>query len=126
MPDGSKHSVLIVDDDAIVRAVIRRVLTSKGCSVLEAATLGLAVTAVQKFPVELVFLDIYLPDGNGLDAMARMFEIRPDLKVALISTDTSAFEHAHAKSDRVIDCIGKPFSPDRIERVLKDAFEDAA
>lgn len=125
MPDASKHAVLVVDDDPLVRAVIRRVLTAKGHSVLEAATLGLAVTAVQKFPVELVFLDIYLPDGNALDSLTRMFETRPELKIALISTDVTQFDLPQARNRQVVDCIGKPFSAERIERVLHAVFGGA-
>jgi DNA-binding NtrC family response regulator len=122
----AKHAVLVVDDDGLVRGVLRRILTTKGYQVFEAATLGLAVTAIEKFPVDLVFLDIYLPDGSGLDAMEKFFAVRPGLKVALISTDTSQFEMPQAKGAQVIDCIGKPLSPERIERVLHAVFGEAA
>jgi response regulator of citrate/malate metabolism len=77
---------------------------------------------VQKMPVDLVFLDIYLPDANGLDIMGKMFEYKPGLKIALISSDTTQFELPGAQGDAVVDCIGKPFSPERIERVLHHVF----
>jgi CheY-like chemotaxis protein len=120
----AKPSVLVVDDDGLIRGVLRKILSSKGCAVLEAATAGLAVTACQKFPVQLVFLDIYLPDANGLDIMTQMFESRPDLKVALISSDASQFDLPQARHEHIVDCIGKPFSPDRIVRVLHSVFPE--
>lgn len=118
----AKPSVLVVDDDNLIRGVLRKLLTMRGCAVLEAANAALAVTACQKFPVQLVFLDIYLPDANGLDIMAQMFVSRPQLKVALISSDTTQFDLPQAQHEHIVDCIGKPFSPDRIERVLHTVF----
>lgn len=118
----AKPSVLVVDDDNMIRGVLRKILTLKGCAVLEAANAALAVSACQKFPIQLVFLDIYLPDANGLDIMAQMFVLRPNLKVALISSDPTQFDLPQAQHEHIVDCIGKPFSPDRIERVLHTVF----
>lgn len=121
-PRVTKPSVLVVDDDNLVRGVLRKLLTMRGCTVFEAANAALAVTACQKVAVELVFLDIYLPDANGLDIMAQMFASRPKLKVALISSDTTQFDLPQAQHEHIVDCIGKPFSPERIERVLHTVF----
>jgi DNA-binding NtrC family response regulator len=117
-----RPAVLVVDDDNLIRGVLRKLVSMRGCTVFEAANAALAVTACQKLPVQLVFLDIYLPDANGLDIMAQMFASRPQLKVALISSDPTQFDLPQAQHEHIIDCIGKPFSPERIERVLHTAF----
>lgn len=118
----AKPAVLVVDDDNLIRGVLRKLLSMRGCTVFEAANAALAVTACQKIPVQLVFLDIYLPDANGLDIMAQMFLSRPLLKVALISSDPTQFDLPQARHEHIVDCIGKPFSPERIERVLHTVF----
>jgi two-component system phosphate regulon response regulator OmpR len=122
-PSG-KPQVLVVDDDPLIRGVLRKLLGARGCQVYEAANAGLALQAVQRIPVRLVFLDIYLPDQNGLAIMSQMFEMRPGLKIALISSDATQFDLPQAKGADVVDCIGKPFSPERIQRVLRNVFEE--
>lgn len=124
MASVERPSVLIVDDDNLIRGVLRKLVSMRGCTVFEAANAALAVTACQKLPVQLVFLDIYLPDANGLDIMAQMFASRPQLKVALISSDPTQFDLPQAQHEHIVDCIGKPFSPERIERVLHTVFPD--
>lgn len=121
----AKDSVLVVDDDTIIRACLRKILQSRGYQVMEAATAGLAVAAAKRFPVKLVFLDIILPDANGLSIINDLCEAREGLKIVLISTDTTFFEHPQAKGARVVDCIGKPLSPDRVDRVLQMVFGSA-
>lgn len=59
--------ILVVDDDPMIRAMVSAVLTEAGLVVVRAADLGQARRQLASQPVELVLLDILLPDGSGLE-----------------------------------------------------------
>ena len=63
-------SLLIVDDDLIFCEALGSTLEERGHRVLVAHTLGRARELLKKRPVSVVFLDVFLPDGNGIDLMA--------------------------------------------------------
>ena len=54
---------LVVDDDAGIRWVLRRVLSEEGLEVCEADSIAAVETLLKREPIDLVFLDVYLPDG---------------------------------------------------------------
>src|SRR5690606_639622 len=62
-------TVLVVDDDAAVRRLLRRVLCGRGFDVIEAANGAAALAAVSEQPVDVVLLDSVLPDRVGLDVL---------------------------------------------------------
>ncbi|MDQ6968699.1 MAG: response regulator, partial [Mariprofundaceae bacterium] len=80
---------LIVDDDAGIRWVLARVLKEEGFEVLEAGTLAEAEN-LQKDGVDLVFLDVFLPDGNGMNALSQGMFNAP---VIMLTAETT-FGHA--------------------------------
>jgi DNA-binding response OmpR family regulator len=66
------HTVLIVDDDPKIRAVLRNVLQDEGFTTLEAGTAAEALAALQTSTVELITLDIHLGADNGVDLAREM------------------------------------------------------
>jgi class 3 adenylate cyclase len=66
---GVSATLLVVDDDEANRDVLSRVLVSKGYTVLTAASGPEAITTVESHPVDLVLLDIMMPDVSGLDVL---------------------------------------------------------
>ena len=62
-------SVLVVDDDPSIRALIRLYLESAGYAVIEAADGKRAMTALDGQPVDLVILDIFMPEMDGLEVL---------------------------------------------------------
>ncbi len=88
---GRRHRpvrVLIVDDSAPFRSVVRDLLTRRGYLVVgEAATAEKAVQAAERLAPDAVLLDVHLPDGSGFEVSAALTEADPDLAVLLTSTD---------------------------------------
>lgn len=79
--------VLIADDHALVREGIRRILSDSGRIevVAEAATAGELVALSTSKPVDVVVMDLSMPDGSGLDAIADIQRSRPDLPLLVLT-----------------------------------------
>ncbi|HEX6686279.1 MAG TPA: response regulator transcription factor [Candidatus Limnocylindrales bacterium] len=79
--------VLVVDDHPVVRRGLRTLLDGVEwvCEVLEAATVAEALRAVVTHQVDVVAMDVSLPDGDGVDAVARMLAARPVVKVLMLT-----------------------------------------
>jgi signal transduction histidine kinase len=111
----SKLRGIIVDDDPLVRSVMRDLLetTNDILIVGEAGTVAQARLLVKQHGPDVVFLDVNLPDGTG-------FDLLPDLKpAALVVFVTSAEEYAvHAFDCEAADYLLKPVSPERLQKAL--------
>lgn len=130
--DPSGHWVLVVDDNdlnrTLVRTIVARSLPSAGAPVLlvEAGSLAAAREALTSHPVELVLLDLTLPDGHGLDlareVAAGRFPSRP-VVVAVTADDVADQRRAaaHAGCD---DFLAKPFRPHQLVDLLAGHIRD--
>ncbi|MGO4287916.1 response regulator, partial [Bosea sp. TAB14] len=81
---------LVVDDHALIREAMRSVLqvVRSDCIVLEASDAAAALaTLEQDDDIDLVLLDLHLPDQNGLSLLATLVERHPTVAVVLISGD---------------------------------------
>lgn len=97
---------LIVDDDAGIRWVLNKVLQEEGFDVVQADCLKAAEQALQDDTFSLVFLDIYLPDGNGMEALkSGMFSV----PVVLLTAETTFGNAAQAYRLGAMEYLPKPF-----------------
>lgn len=121
---GGGATVLIVDDEEIVRSSIKRALTRFGYRVLEAADGPTALAAVQSAapPVELVVLDLVLP-GGGAGIFEVLKAVRPDLKVIISSGYTPDSEAARGLASRVDGFLQKPFELPELRAAVAKALK---
>lgn len=119
------RSVLIVDDEAPVRGVVRCMLEDLGFDVLTAAEGGEAIEACRQHAGALsgVLLDLTMP-GMSPDVLLRALrEIAPDLPVIVASGWSE--EDVRARYDQ-LDCAGylrKPFGPQHLQEVLQRVID---
>ena len=122
LTDFQGRSVLVVDDEPMVREVVAAYLTRDGFSVTEAADGRSAIEHVDTQPVDLIVLDVMLPEADGLSVLTAIRE-QGDTPVILLTARGE-------ESDRVLglelgadDYLVKPFSPRelaaRVRAVLK-------
>ena len=115
-------NVLIVDDSAVMRAMIARVLRVSGVplgEILQAANGEEGLRAVRDNWVDLVMLDVNMPVMNGED-MLRRLRAEPEttaLPVIVVSTESSE-TRVHALEELGVAFVHKPFPPE----VLRDTI----
>ena len=108
---------IIIDDEIMARAIISELITSRTEHVVE-AEFGSAIEAIKylnKKKVDLIFLDIHMPDFNGFDFID---SLKHNVKIVLITSDKefaiTAFEY-----DNVVDYLVKPISEERFDKAIK-------
>jgi DNA-binding NtrC family response regulator len=117
------HSILVVDDEEIIREAFEALLSAEGYVVrtAETAQAGLALLADQMF--DAVLLDLMLPDRNGLDVLEDIRRMDDELPVVMV-TAKSTIENAIAATRRgAFHFIAKPFQNDEVLVTLHNALE---
>lgn len=102
-------TVLIADDDRSIRIVLTQALTRAGCRVHATGSLQQLMKWVEEGRGDLVVTDVMMPDGNGIDTIPSIREIRPDLPVIIISAQNTIVTAIHATEAKVFDYLPKPF-----------------
>jgi DNA-binding response OmpR family regulator len=115
--------VLIVDDEAPIRSLVRSYLASEGYEVLEASTGEEAVAAVRDRDPDLVVLDVLMPGGiDGVEAL-RQIRRSSDVAVVMLTARSEETDKLIGLSVGADDYLTKPFSPRelvaRIKAVLR-------
>jgi CheY-like chemotaxis protein len=78
-------TILIVDDEAQLRRVVRLMLAMSGYEVIEAATGKEALKSIKEKEIDLVITDIFMPDMDGLELIKEIKKISSELKVLVVS-----------------------------------------
>jgi signal transduction histidine kinase/ActR/RegA family two-component response regulator len=113
--------ILVVDDEDLVRLVVRAVLTFRGYQVIEASS---GEEAVEKFllaqqPIDLALLDVHMPGADGWDTLQQLRRHKSDLSAILLSGAPSNTELE--KADRVgnVAFLAKPFDNHDLARLVR-------
>jgi two-component system response regulator AtoC len=118
----AKPTVLVVDDEQLIRWSLNERLTQDGYRVVEAQT---AAEAMDKHRdgVDLVLLDYRLPDGDGLTVLKKMKEADPDALVILLTAFSSVDMAVEAMKGGAYHYANKPFNLDEIAMLVAKALE---
>jgi DNA-binding response OmpR family regulator len=121
-------SIVIIEDDAAVREVLRVGLESAGYNVREAKNGRDGTREFRKAPTDLVITDIYMPDCDGLDVIRRLRRVHPKLKILAISGASGTMDFLKtARSLGASRVLYKPFViADLLKTVAQLLAEDDA
>ncbi len=126
------HAFLFVDDSALHHQMYRLIF-SRGAlagNTLYHATNGREGYALltQHPELALVFLDLNMPEMNGLEVLARRAaeRIHPQVPIVLVTTESSEDDEVRARSAGAWDYLRKPFQPADVERLVARALAEAA
>lgn len=121
--------VLIVDDSASMRKIIRRVLMLSGynAACLEAANGIEALEVLQREKVDLVLTDINMPQMNGEELIERLTqdELMSSIPVLVVSTDRSEDRLSRMLQRGCRGYVTKPFTPEALAQSMKQVLSEA-
>ena len=122
----SSPHVLVVDDEADIRALIQDILTDEGYGVTVAANAGEARTARTKRKFDLILLDIWMPDTDGI-TLLREWSDAGDLNcpVVIMSGHGTVDTAVEATRLGAFDFVEKPLSLAKLLRTVEAALESA-
>ena len=115
--------VLVVDDEASIRHLAEKELSSERRLITTAGSALKAVKAFKRQAFDVVMLDMRLPDGDGLDLLTRFQELAPEIQVVIITAFADVNNAVEAMKLGAYDYITKPFDLDRLEMVIEKAFQ---
>jgi PAS domain S-box-containing protein len=124
IPTGSE-AILLVEDDASVRAVVRRMLETQGYAVTEAASAADAVRVMEAWDghVDLLMVDVVMPDLNGRALAERLRARWPGLRVIFMSGYTDDEILRRGLVEPGVAFLAKPFSPNRLAHAVRESLD---
>jgi signal transduction histidine kinase/CheY-like chemotaxis protein len=123
---GGTETVLIVEDEDILREMARDILIESGYRVLEAASGRLALEVWRKSAREIdaLLTDMVMPEGiSGMDLAERLMSDRPDLKVVFMSGYSAGEINAELLTRSQMHFLQKPYTHDTLTKIIRDALD---
>ena len=118
-PNGQIRSVLITDDDQLLRESLARSFQARGCEVRTASCYDDAIAIAASWEPDLAVVDLWMPEHTGLEVLDGLRQLHPSLRMVLLSGNVDleeAVDAAHAGAVRV---LRKPAGPDQILAALE-------
>ncbi len=107
---------LVIDDDEGIRWILDKVLQEEGLEVLQAGSIAEAEAALSEGGIGITFLDVYLPDGNGMDFLATGALTMP---VVMLTAETTFGHAAEAYRIGAMEYLPKPFDLDEVRQLIQ-------
>jgi DNA-binding NtrC family response regulator len=120
-------SVLVVDDEMLIRWSVSEILSDVGHRVVEADSAEGALKAVAsaRQPFDVVLLDYRLPDSNGLGLLATIRETLPESAIVLMTAYGTPEVARDARSLGAYDVLDKPFDMHGLDSLVRNAYAAA-
>lgn len=122
---GGKETVLLAEDDAMVRNLAKTVLERAGYHVLLAKDGMEAMQLFEKFhdEVDVALLDVVMPNMGGVEAFEQMRALRPVLKALFVSGYSSNAIHTNFVLHQGVELLQKPYGPESLLRALRAVLD---
>jgi two-component system, cell cycle sensor histidine kinase and response regulator CckA len=119
------ETLLLVEDEDLLRGLVRRVLERHGYAVLEASDGGEALALCERHPgvIHLVVSDVVMPGMGGRELAEQLSALRPGLQVLYVSGYTDDDIVRHGLLDPRMAYLQKPFTPDALARKIREVLD---
>jgi DNA-binding NtrC family response regulator len=121
MPDATR-TILVVDDEAEQRKLLGGFVASLGYHAEAAGSAEECLEIVRDRPPDMVLMDVRLPGMSGIEAVARIRELRPQLPVFVITAYADHRQAVAAVKNGALDYLAKPIDLDELESAITDAM----
>ena len=122
-PAAGTETVLVVEDDANVRELVRLLLESHGYTVLTAQSPDEAVRVCTELGVDLLLTDVVMPDVGGQELAERVTAAVPDMRILFMSGYSDAAVHRHGVLDESAAFIEKPFTERALTAKVREVLD---
>ena len=112
--------ILIVDDEVVVANLLAEALRLQGHEAIVASSGAQGLALVEQKQPDAVFLDIVMPEMNGIEVLRRIRDAHRGLPVIVISGRASSAQIEEAKRLGITDWIEKPFVLTHLDQALRD------
>ncbi|MGD9143299.1 MAG: response regulator [Dehalococcoidia bacterium] len=119
---ATEEPILVVDDDADICETLTKVLQLEGYNVISAGSGEEAVSIAREHPCKMAFIDVKLPNIDGLETFLRLKEINPRILTVMMTGFRNEVKDALDKAQEAsaIACLYKPFDPSRAADLVKN------
>jgi two-component system response regulator HydG len=118
---ASDQPILVIDDNADICDSLTKVLKEQGYDVLTAGSGEEAISLAQERDCQMAFIDVKLPNIDGLETLLRLKEINPDILTIMMTGFRNEVKEAldKAQAASAITCLYKPFDPAEASNIVK-------
>jgi two-component system response regulator AtoC len=123
--DEARRQILVVDDAEGIRSYLRNLLSLRGFDVLlaEGGPEALELLEAGAKP-EVVILDVMMPKMDGLTALGKIHELRPEVPVIMLSVVGKASSIVEAMNAGAADYLNKPFEEEELDLAIRKVLEN--
>ncbi|MHB8909371.1 MAG: sigma-54-dependent transcriptional regulator [Syntrophales bacterium] len=118
-----RHTLLIVDDEEVIREGMRRILTAEGYQVETSASGRSAIEKIQEHDFDVVITDLKMPGMDGIEVLKNIKILQPEVPVIMITGYSTVDTAVEAMKSGAFDYIAKPFTADLIVDKVRKAVD---
>jgi CheY-like chemotaxis protein/anti-sigma regulatory factor (Ser/Thr protein kinase) len=116
-------TILVAEDDATTRQLLRGVLEAAGFAVTLAPDGDVALKQLRKKPFDLLLTDIWMPRMNGLELLARLRKEKAPPRAVVMTSDDTPDTLLQAVREQAYQYVRKPVEPKALVELLRDALD---
>ncbi len=120
---SDKGTVLVIDDEEVMREILESLLTQEGYRVKLATCGQEGLEIAGREPVDLAIVDVMLPDRSGIDVLDELKKSDPELVVVMITAFASVETAIEAMKRGALDYVTKPFKNDEVRVVVANGMK---
>ena len=117
------NTILIIDDEPIIRKLLARMMELEGYEVFQAADRASYLKLLTAKTPQLVLCDVFLPDGNGVEMVKEIKELQPETEVILLTAHGNIPDGVQAIKNGAFDYITKGDDNNKIIPIISRAME---
>lgn len=123
MKDISMSSILVVDDAAFSRRMLRKYLEAEGCKVLEATNGQQALEIVEQHQPDCILTDLLMPDVDGFQLLKLLREQGWTMPIAIITADIQDTSRQRGIELGAVEFINKPAKEDVVRQTVRQLLQ---
>ncbi|MDY0095514.1 MAG: response regulator, partial [Candidatus Vecturithrix sp.] len=115
--------ILVVDDEAIQRDIVRDILEDQGCEVVAAGSGPEALAYITASPVDVILTDLRMPGMDGVELLETVKQTEPEIVVVVITAYGSVESAVEAMKKGAYHYLSKPLGKDELTLVVQRALQ---